>query len=424
MRILKIIHQLNIRIKDLFERPKFFFLRIKYLHFLSPFYQRIIIPRKVKRLRKKERIDVLFVLNELGSWKTESLYLRMKQHERFNVRLLLVPTLDADYAIVIFKKYLDEKKYEYDTIKELDYKNKKFQADIIFYQKPYHLVIAEEFFYLYHMDALFCYVLYCFRNRDYPGIRNYHFIRFIWQFYAENNKVIEESIPVFSTKAKNMVNTGLPFMDDLLLNKSYFKDPWKNCGTRKRIIYAPHHTIFSDIYEYATFLDYCDFMLEMAEKYSHQVQWAFKPHPLLKQKLYEKWGKKKTEEYYSKWDSLENCQIAEGEYMGLFKYSDAMIHDCGSFKIEYLYSNNPVMFLYKEEPPYDYTNWQTQEALKLHYRGQNKKDIESFIINVINGIDPLREQRLYFLNNYLTPPNGKSACDNIINAILGEAEYQ
>ena len=375
-------------------------------------------------LRKKERIDVLFVLNELGSWKTESLYLRMRQHERFNAKLLLVPTLDADYALEIFINYLDEKKYQYDILKEGEYNEKAFQADIIFYQKPYEGVIENKYFYLYHMDSLFCYVLYAFRNRDYPGIKKYHFINFIWQFYAENNKVIEESIPVFSTKAKNMVNTGLPLMDDLLLDKSHFKDPWKNCGSRKRIIYAPHHTIYSGVYEYATFLDYCDFMLEMAEKYNHQVQWAFKPHPLLKQKLYKKWGKKKTEEYYSKWDSFENCQIAEGEYMGLFKYSDAMIHDSGSFKIEYLYSNNPVMFLFKEEPPFDYTNWQTQEALKLHYRGQNENDIENFIINVINEVDPLREQRLSFLNKFLTPPNGKTACENIINAILGEAEYQ
>ena len=110
--------------------------------------------------------------------------------------------------------------------------------------------------------------------------------------------------------------------------------------------------------------------------------------------------------------------------MGLFKYSDAMIHDCGSFKIEYLYANNPVMFLYKDEPPYDYTNWQTQKALLLHYRGQNKSDIESFIINVINGVDPLMEEREDFLNRYLTPPHGKTACENIINAILGEEEYQ
>lgn len=417
------ISHIRIIVKEIFERPKLVFLRLKYIHILAPIYQRFIIPQKVERLRRKERIDVLFVLNELGSWKTETLYLRMQQHKRFNVKLLLVPTLDADYALDIFQKYLNEKKYPYDIIREGKFSKKNFRADIIFYQKPYHLVIAEEFFYLYHMDALFCYVLYAFRNRDYPKIKTYDFINFIWQFYAENNKVIEESIPVFSTKAKNMVNTGLPFMDDLLLDKSHYVDPWKDCGSKKRIIYAPHHTIYSDIYEYATFLDYCDFMLKMAEKYNDQVQWAFKPHPLLKQKLYDKWGEKKTDEYYSEWESLENCQIAEGEYMGLFKYSDAMIHDCGSFKIEYLYTNNPVMFLYKEEPQDDYSNWQTREALHLHYHGQNETDIENFIINLINGVDPLKKQRKDFLDKHLTPPYGKTGCENIINAILGQEEY-
>lgn len=421
---MSVINQVFNSFRSIFVSPKLFFLRIKYIHILAPFYQSVIIPRKVKRIRKKEKIDVLFVLNELGSWKTESLYLRMLQHNRFIARILVVPTLNADYSTPVLIKYLDSKHYQYHIANKDESIKEEFIADIIFYQKPYHNIIDERYFYLYHMDSLFCYVLYCFRNRNYPQIKTYDFINFIWQFYAENSKVIEESIPVFNTKAQNMVNTGLPFMDDLLLDKAHYIDPWKKCSKKKRIIYAPHYSICSDIYEYSTFLDYYEFMLSMAEKYCSQVQWAFKPHPLLKVKLYDLWGKQKTDEYYSKWILLENSQIAEGEYMGLFKYSDGMIHDCGSFKLEYLYMKKPVMFLYKRKPEFDYTNWQTEESLKLHYHGKNKEDIENFIVNVIRGIDPLKEKRIEFLDNYLTPPYGKTGCDNIINAILGEAEYQ
>lgn len=403
---------------------KHYTLRLKY-YILSPFYQDLIIPAKVKKLRKKKTITVLFILNELGAWKTESLYLSMLSHERFNAKLLLVPARETPEGIAILRQYLDNKGYAFEEVSETKAKQiKQFEADIIFYQKPYDGVIDEKYFYLNHQKSLFCYVLYCFRNRNYPRIKNIQFIKFIWQFYAENNKVIEESSSVFSTKAKNMVNTGLPIMDVLLLDKSCFVDPWKKCGPKKRIIYAPHHTIESDIYEYATFLAYCDFIFILVEKYKDTVQWVFKPHPVLKEKLYRVWGKDKTDAYYAKWESHSNTQLASGDYIGLFKHSDAMIHDCGSFKLEYLYTGNPVMFLQKKDPVYDYSNWQTEQALKLHYIGYNESDIEQFIINVLNGEDSLKGRREAFVDNYLTPPYNNTACQNIINAILGEDEYE
>jgi hypothetical protein len=406
----------------LISNPRYFLCRLKYIIY-SPIYQDLILPVKVKKLRRKTVINVLFVLNELGAWKTETLYKELRNHPRFQPRLLLVPVKETPDGITILKDYLEKKAYPYDEVIEGKPFKTKFKSDIIFYQKPYDEVSKYSF--LYNLNTLFCYVLYCFRNRNYPEIKKYKFIKFIWQFYAENSRVIDESVPVFSTKARNMVNTGIPIMDDFLLDKSCFEDPWKKMGNKKRFIYAPHHTITSEeVYEYATFLDFCDFMLEMAEKYKDQTQWAFKPHPVLKNKLYSLWGKEKTDDYYRKWETLNNCQVALGDYMGLFKYSDAMIHDCGSFKLEYLYSNNPVMYLQKVETVFDYSNWQTTEALNLHYKGKTKKDIEDFIINVINGVDPLKDDRKIFVDNYLTPPNGKSACENIINAILGEEEYK
>ena len=55
-----------------------------------------------------------------------------------------------------------------------------------------------------------------------------------------------------------------------------------------------------------------------------------------------------------------------------------------------------------------------------HNAFSQKADIYSFILDVINGIDPLKEEKEKFYNDSLTPPNGKTACENIINSILGE----
>ena len=159
-------------------------------------------------------------------------------------------------------------------------------------------------------------------------------------------------------------------------------------------------------------------------KYEDKVQWAFKPHPLLYTKLIKIWGKEKTDRYYDEWKNAENSQYENGQYDALFKYSDAMIHDCSSFTIEYHYTKNPVMYLLRQQGRESTYNEFGQRAFDLHYKGHTKEEIEQFIENVINGIDPLKEEREKFYNECLIPPYGKTACENIINAILGEAEYK
>lgn len=59
----------------------------------------------------------------------------------------------------------------------------------------------------------------------------------------------------------------------------------------------------------------------------------------------------------------------------------------------------------------------SEESLKMHYSGYSCTDIESFIINVIKGHDPMRKKRIEFYNRWLKPHGDSSI--NIINSILG-----
>lgn len=381
-------------------------------------YTRIKTPFLVNRLRKKEQIVVAFVIFELGSWKTENLYLSMLSHNRFCPLLIVVPSLDNANENNILKAYLLKKKYTFFELNDGETIKKRFHPDIIFYQKPYSRCFKKSVFYRNNLSSLFCYMSYCFRNTTLNFNQNSFFHNYAWQIYVENNIMKKELELFMDNKGKNLVVTGLTVMDDLMKNKENYVDPWKPLGNRKRIIYAPHHTINNEIVNRSTFLQYYDFMLELAEKYKDEVQWAFKPHPLLKAKLYKLWGEKKTNDYFARWSYLENTQYEYGEYMGLFKYSDAMIHDCGSFIIEYLYTLKPVMYLANNDVLDEHTNNQTRKSLELHYIGRNRKDIETFIQNVIAGKDVMREERLKFYNSNLIP-NTKSSSENVIDAILG-----
>ncbi len=59
-----------------------------------------------------------------------------------------------------------------------------------------------------------------------------------------------------------------------------------------------------------------------------------------------------------------------------------------------------------------------KEAYNLHYHAYNKKQIEDFIIDVIHGVDRKKNEKEIFYKKNLCPVGERTACDNIINAIL------
>lgn len=48
-----------------------------------PLYRKMM-PLKIKRIRSKKVIKVLFVITEVGPWKTKELYTAMVKHKRFS----------------------------------------------------------------------------------------------------------------------------------------------------------------------------------------------------------------------------------------------------------------------------------------------------------------------------------------------------
>ena len=92
-----------------------------------------------------------------------------------------------------------------------------------------------------------------------------------------------------------------------------------------------------------------------------------------------------------------------------------MIHDSGSFVVEYLYVNKPVMRTVNDVPLKEQFDDFALSCLEQYYMGNNEQDIEVFIQNVINNIDPLKDQRTNFISEVLMPKGSPS--QNIINDI-------
>lgn len=400
---------------------------IKHLLYLADLKQyRKSIPEKVRIMRDKEQIRVLFVVTDITCWKTEELYKAMLNHPRFTPLIGIASNLECypsqnAFNLKLLQDYFDKKGYEYEEL--ACYGIEKMHPDIIFYEKPYETCIDHTLSFHCNKNALFCYALYGFNSIFEPWSYTQALQDHCWHIYYENEIPLGYNKRLSCIKGKNGRVTGLPFQDTLLTSKESLTDPWKHSDKKKkRIIYAPHHSIGDQNYlGFSTFLKNAQTMLDIAYKYREHVQFAFKPHPVLKTRLYELWGKDKTEEYYSQWSTMKNCQIQQGEYLELFKYSDAMIHDCCSFQIEYHYTKNPVLYLIRNNDEAKHKsklNEFGQMAFDLHYKGFTVEDIEKFINDVICGTDVRQKERMDFFNSYLLPPNGKTACENIITEIL------
>ena len=389
-------------------------------------YHHFFLKRMINKVRNKNRIKVVFALNDLPVWKTERLYLEMKKNPQIEPILGISKSLQTEGNETVLVQYCKAKDYSFVMLDIGKTIVSQLAPDVIVYQKPYGGIYPKKHSFYANTKSLFIYVGYAYRGVIAKWNTNLPLHKYCWQNYYENEMIAEVSRPLMSYP-ESIIVTGTPFMDELMTPKECFVNPWRSSASQKRIIYAPHHTIgdmHAEGIAYSTFLENGEFMLAMAKKFKSKVHFAFKPHPLLINNLYKIWGKDKTDNYYAEWQSMENAQFENGVYVGLFKHSDAMIHDCASFMVEYLYTGNPVMFLMREDNGDDIRSKFTQECLNLHYVAWSHSDIENFILDVIDGKDPMKKKRASFYEECLCPPHGKSACQNIINAILGKEEYQ
>lgn len=386
----------------------------------------------IKRLRNSnDTLNVLFLLFEASNWKYDSLYQLMSQDARFNPIIVVCPEENRSEEHKLERlrltcQYFKKKGYNYicgyNSSSNSYVDVRKYNPDIIFYSSPYSYLIDDRFYISSFKDILTCYVNYFYVSYTDKWTCAEELHKAVWRYYVESDVLAKQVRKYSPVNSRNCRVVGYPLFDSFKLHKRNPKDWPLRMDERKKLIWAPHHSTSSDdnFYAISTFLQYSDFIWNLTQKFIDKIQVVFKPHPLLKQHLYivEGWGKERTDAYYDKWANGENTAFVDGEYVGLFWASDAMIHDCNSFTVEYLAVNKPAMFLETGSMD-ERQNKVGVEAKACYYKGYCEEDIENFIKMIIEGgKDELKERREAFYKNYILPPNGKLAAENIIDDLL------
>ena len=383
--------------------------------------------KKIRELRKADRpVNVLFFALDSNSWKYDSLFRAMQKDPVFSPLVLVVPQVNKGKEFMLYQlkhgmEFYQSKGYKavcsYDEKTDSYVDAFSFHPDIIFFSNPYDGLVDDRYNIRNYMDkTLTCYVNYGFCSVPDQWSCASLFHQRVWRYYVECEENLKQVKNYYS--GKNCVVTGYPTADLFASTIATGKD-WKLRDTKlKRVIWAPHHTIEGQTgwIQFSTFLLYCDFMLKLAEDYQGTIQFVFKPHPLLLPALYAhpNWGKERTDTYYDKWANGKNTTYVSGDYVDLFKSSDAMIHDCGSFTIEYLYVQKPVMFLGNFDR-LSQSNEVGKQAYACHYQGKSEKDIIEFLNNIVlEGKDCLKSDRDSFFEEILNPNRDVSVAERIL----------
>ena len=381
------------------------------------------------KAKNKQKIKILFLVSFVQEWnKFELLYKYFSNDLRYQVDIIICPVTNLGTEFMVnkireFEEYFDVKGIKYSKVyKDGDYRNLEkrnlidlksdVKPDIIFHNIQYYGQIPDQFFVSNCGFCLNCYIPYAFYN----GVQEWWFDvigqNYMWAVFGET-QCHKNLAQVYSkTNGKNWVVSGYPALDFFLAHSNDVK-PVSNCS-KKIIIFAPHHLKIN------LFVEIAEDIILLTNKYKNSIDFVFKPHPTLKEQLVLQghWSKKKTEDYYKKWNNIENRRIVEGSYEELFIESDGLIHNCGSFMVEYLALNKPVLYLVCDVSKKEVFNECCIQAYDSHYKAEKISDIDAFIKDVIlNQKDYLKDNRFIFINQWLMPHKNQNASSFIFNYI-------
>ena len=204
---------------------------------------------------------------------------------------------------------------------------------------------------------------------------------------------------------KSLCVVGHPILDYYLNKKNEEK---------KYIIYSPHWTVCGDNLRFGTFDWSGNKILEFAKMHP-ELNWVFRPHPLLYKFVLTSgfMPKEEINKYYNEWKNI-GIYSTSGDYMDIFQKSYAMITDCGSFLTEYFVSENPVIHLLSDKFS---PNPTIEKIDTTYYTAHNTEELNKHLEEILIKKNDYKKQERIVLLNKLNLKNNNCA-ENIIRDIL------
>ena len=359
-----------------------------------------------EKLAQGGRLRVAFLVCDVSMFSAEPVFVKMKDDPRFDCFVAVVPRITRGEAFLrdTYAKALETLRPRYgDAVHALYNPDAKTceglagRADIVFTSILYfgqsfecfNAVALSEF-------ALVAHIPYGYGGPLATDLRRTVFLpelSLFWKTFLANESV------------KTIWSNANPVLEPSFVVAGYAKmdrlaDFAPGTG-RHTVILSPHHTLADDDgangLALSNFLRYADFFLELPRRFP-EIRFVFRPHPLLFPRLATKewWGAEKTDAYRAKMASFPNVEFQQGgDYFATFAESSALIHDCGSFVGEYMYTGKPQCYMLRDASTREreFTSL-GQAILDCNYPVYDEQGIEEFIRKVVlGGQDPKADAR-------------------------------
>lgn len=374
------------------------------------------------RIKEQESLSIAFVVVNESMWKYEMLFRRIEKENHLQTKILVSPSTQIDKekaqneAYRCFLHFFNQGYPVYlcseESVSLIE------DIDLIFYCTPYDSLLLPYLRLQNQKKALGFYSLYGYPLEEYKVWYDLTFHNLLYRYYLSYSQELEVYKRLSRTKGANGLVSGAPIYDHLMQHQDRDQEE----SDLPLFIIAPHHSIEPWGYALSTFLSYSSVFLGLIEKYHSRARFVFKPHPMLKNKLYHhpQWGVEKTDAYYNYWKTIPNCNICQDDYIHLFHQATALIHDCSAFTVEFQMLAKPALFLRRKGVLPSKLNNPARVAFGLHDMADSPEDLFTFVEKIIqpNFQDKKRQERISFVKEYVqSPKEGQWASDIILEDI-------
>lgn len=381
----------------------------------------------VKEIFEQEgSLKVAFLVIFDSVFPTRPIFEEMLQLDRYEPYIIVIPDISRgrEYMLQNLQQAFKalEETYGERVICGYDSKCDEYlelgnEYRLIFFSNPYRNMVSyyHSIDYFENKDILTLYSDYGFPAVKYARrVYKTDFYNKVWKVFTDSKINYKELVKYQPIHGSNSYITGYLKMDKLAYATIEPRE-------RKRVLICPHHTVMGwNALDISNFQKYKEFFIELPRMFP-EIDFVFRPHPLLFVNLINKhiWTKSELQDYMDRLLTNKNMTYdKEGDYFELFANSDAMIHDCGSYIGEYLFTEKPCCYLLKSEKQIDEVYSKMGKAcLNNYYIAYSKQQILDFINNVvIEGKDIMAQKRHEFSSTVLKkyyPFSSKRAIDYI-----------
>lgn len=313
----------------------------------------------------------------------------MSDQNHWNPMVVVIPDISrgVQHAISTYEKtketFVDRYGEEY-VLDGWDKKTKFYDPldkfDIVYYANPYDHMVHEYHSILYatSKQVLPIYVAYGYDIGFYTTVARLRSreLNFVWKCFTDTIYSFKDYQTYQPLRGRNVCLAGYSKMDDY--------DSFKHTiHKRKKILFASHHSVMMKQLPLSTFLEYHNLILNLPSLFP-EMDFVFRPHPLLFTTLINNniWSDIEVSSYI---DSLREKGIVyscEGDYLHLFAECDAIINDCGSFTVEWLFTGKPGCFLLNHDLDEKYLTELMKKSLSHYSIAKTEDDIIRFIESI------------------------------------------